>query len=142
MLAHADLVHYSGHGLDEDPISQKPTDTAAQTSIAIAPGFLKRCRLAVLSACRTLGTLSEREDALDDDTSFERIVLSSGAPNVIGALWDVDSAMTRKLMVRFYAELADHQTFAEALRRAQQQLQSDPASSHPYFWSTFQLVGQ
>jgi CHAT domain-containing protein len=50
--------------------------------------------------------------------------------------------MTRKLMVRFYAELAGHQTFPEALRRAQQALQAEPASSHPYFWSAFQLVGQ
>ncbi len=45
-------------------------------------------------------------------------------------------------MIRFYSELADHQTFAEALRRAQQSVQSDPAAAHPYYWSAFQLVGQ
>jgi CHAT domain-containing protein len=50
--------------------------------------------------------------------------------------------MTQKLMVRFYAELANHQTFAEALRRAQSSIQSDPAAAHPYFWSAFQLVGR
>jgi CHAT domain-containing protein len=139
VLADADLVHYSGHGLDEDSTGQAQAEPGGQTPVQLDPGVLRHCSLAVLSACRTLG---EREDAVEDDPSFERIVLSSGASHVIGAQWDVDSAMTRKLMVRFYTELADHQTFAEALRRAQQELQSDPVSSHPYFWSAFQLVGQ
>jgi len=139
MLADADLVHYSGHGLDENSTMEAPAAHAGQTMVQLDSSSLKRCRLAVLSACRTL---IEREDATEDDLSFERIVLASGASHVVGAQWDVDSAMTRNLMVRFYAELADRQTFAESLRRAQQQLQSDQASSHPYFWSAFQLVGQ
>jgi CHAT domain-containing protein len=137
-LGDADIIHYTGHGLEEDSTNPS-SDPPGQTPVAIAPGLLKHCSLAVLSACRTLG---EREDSLEDDLSFERIVLSSGATHVVGTQWDVDSAMTRKLMVRFYAELAGHQTFPEALRRAQQALQAEPASSHPYFWSAFQLVGQ
>jgi CHAT domain-containing protein/cytochrome c-type biogenesis protein CcmH/NrfG len=138
MLAEADLVHYSGHGLEENP-APKIADAGGETPVMMAPGSLKRCSLVVLAACRTR---SEREDVLNDDPSFERIMLASGARDVLGAQWNVDSAMTRKLMVRFYAELAGHQTFMEALRRAQKDLQSQPASSHPYFWSAFQLVGQ
>jgi CHAT domain-containing protein len=139
MLAEADLVHYSGHGLDEDAAGKLPEQQPGQAPVAIGPGTLKHCLIAVLSACRTLG---EREDALEDDPSFERMVFSSGAAYVVGTRWDVDSAMTRKLMVRFYAGLAGRQTFAEALRGAQQALASDTPSSHPYFWSAFQLVGR
>jgi len=98
-----------------------------------------RCRLAVLAACRTF---DQRENIAEDVPSFTRILLQAGAKNVIATQWDVDSRMTQKLMVRFYAELANHQTFAEALRRAQSSIQSDPAAAHPYFWSAFQLVGR
>ena len=133
-LAQADVVHYTGHGLDEATSqlgSGMPTFTVADRS-------LLRCRLAVLAACRTF---DQRENLVEDVPSFARILFEAGAKNVLATQWDVDSRVTQKLMVRFYTELANHQTFAEALRRAQMSIQSDPEIAHPYYWSAFQLVG-
>lgn len=139
LLASADLFHYTGHGLDEDAAPGNADGPAAQPVFSLTRGSMVRCRLAVLAACRTL---NKREEDAEDVPSFARTLLAAGAGHVLGTQWDVDSHMTRKLMVRFYTELAGHQRFTEALRRAQQSLQSEPSASHPYFWSAFQMVGQ
>jgi CHAT domain-containing protein len=84
----------------------------------------------------------ETQETAQDVPSFARLVLGAGAGHVIATQWDVDSEMTRRLMLHFYQELAKGQTFDEALLRAQQSLQADPTGGHPYFWSGFQLLGQ
>jgi CHAT domain-containing protein len=133
LLTTAEILHYTGHGLEEQ------AGQGSRTAIALTPNSMPHCRLAVLAACRSM---RETEDSAPEVTSFAHILLEAGANQVLATQWDVDSEMTRKLMLRFYAELADHQTFSEALRRAQLSLQQDPSSNHPYFWSTFQLIGQ
>ena len=125
-IASADVLHYTGHGIEEN----KATAPSGLSSFVVSSGSMLRCRLAVLAACRTL---DQRENIAEDVPSFARILLQAGAKNVLASQWDVDSRMTQKLMVRFYAELTNHQTFAEALRRAQSSIQSDPAAAHPYF---------
>jgi CHAT domain-containing protein len=144
LLTTAEILHYTGHGLEEQQSAQaeQGSDTAlalGKTAIALTPNSMPHCRLAVLAACRSM---RDTEDASPEVTSFAHILLEAGANQVLATQWDVDSEMTRKLMLRFYAELADHQTFSEALRRAQLSLQQNPSSQHPYFWSTFQLIGQ
>ena len=144
LLFTAEILHYTGHGLEEEQPARtgQGSDAAlalGKTAIALTPNSMPHCRLAVLAACRSM---RDTEDASPDVTSFAHILLEAGANQVLATQWDVDSEMTRKLMLRFYAELADHQTFSEALRRAQLSLQQNPSSHHPYFWSTFQLIGQ
>jgi CHAT domain-containing protein len=135
LLSHADAVHYVGHGLDE----AKPLGPfEADPTLKLSAGVLPHTRLAVLAACRTL---SEREDTATDVPSFARIVMAAGASHVLATQWDVDSRMTSHLMRHFYAALAKGTTFSEALRQAQQSLEADSSSAHPYFWSGFQLVG-
>ena len=134
-VAAADVLHYTGHGIEENKSAAPP----GLSSFVVSSGSMLSCRLAVLAACRTF---DQRENIAEDVPSFARILLQAGAKNVLATQWDVDSRMTQKLMVRFYAELTNHQTFAEALRRAQSSIQSDPAAAHPYFWSAFQLVGR
>jgi len=136
-LSEVDLVHYAGHGVDEESIQQEPH--VSESVMTIARGSLPHCRLAVLAACQTM---RERESSAQNVPSVARIFMAAGANHVLATQWDVDSRMTRLLMIRFYAEVADRQTFDEALRRAQQSLQSEPSSSHPYFWSAFELMGQ
>ena len=133
-VASADVLHYTGHGLEET----KAAPPLGLSTFAVADESTLRCRLAVLAACRTL---DQRENIAEDVPSFARLLLQAGAKNVVATQWDVDSRVTQELMVRFYAELTNHQTFAEALRRAQSSIQSDPVAAHPYFWSAFQLIG-
>ena len=135
LLSHAVVVHYVGHGLDDAP--PQPV-TSPDPVLKLSNNSLPHCRLAVLAACQTL---REREELAEDVPSFARIIRAAGAGNVLASQWDVDSRSTSQLMQHFYTNLAAHQTFSEALRRAQQSLESDPSSAHPYFWSGFQLVG-
>ena len=136
LLSHADLIHYVGHGLLERDTAS--TAVESPSAMNLSPGSLPHCRLAVLAAC---STLAEREESAEDVPSFARIILAAGASHVLATQWDVDSRMTSRLMVCFYSALASHQNFGEALRRAQQSVEADPSSQHPYFWSGFQLIG-
>ncbi|MEB3339191.1 CHAT domain-containing protein [Okeania sp.] len=99
--------------------------------------------LLVLSACRT---------ATGDNRAtlgLAGISVRAGARSTIASLWYVSDEATAMLMKNFYQQLANPEiTKAEALRRAQQQIFQDaqagvinPEYKHPYFWSTFILVG-
>jgi tetratricopeptide (TPR) repeat protein len=136
-LSRAAVLHYVGHGIDDDA-TEDVSPASGESVLNLSKGSLPHCRLAVLAACQTF---HERETNARDVPSFARIVLSAGASNVLATQWDVDSRITSRLMVHFYSALAAHQTFSEALRQAQQFVESDPASRHPYFWAGFQLVG-
>ncbi|MEM1172529.1 MAG: CHAT domain-containing protein [Cyanobacteria bacterium P01_H01_bin.35] len=99
--------------------------------------------LLVLSACRT---------ATGDNRAtlgLAGIAVRAGARSTIASLWYVSDEATAALMKNLYQELINPEiTKAEALRRAQQQLLKDAQTGvinsefeHPYFWSTFILVG-
>ena len=55
----------------------------------------------------------------------------------------VEDSSTVELMARFYNQLAsvDSVTKAKALREAQIALMRSDKYSHPYYWSSFVLVG-
>jgi CHAT domain-containing protein/Flp pilus assembly protein TadD len=117
--------------------------------------------LIVLSACQTgVGALGNGEEIL----GFGYQVQKTGAKAAMATLWSVDDGGTEKLMAQFYAQLQQNNTTkAIALQQAQiamiqgssvrtettpafnsTQSQSTPASlalSHPYYWSSFILIG-
>lgn len=99
--------------------------------------------LLVLSACRT---------AAGDNRAtlgLAGIAVRAGARSTIASLWYVNDEATAALMKNLYQQLINPKiTKAEALRLAQQQMLNDaetgnlnPEFGHPYFWSTFILVG-
>ncbi|MEG5072695.1 CHAT domain-containing protein [Microcoleus sp. B3-D2] len=117
--------------------------------------------LLVLSACRT--ALGDREAEL----GFGGLAVKSGTKSALGSLWYVDDGGTLGLMSEFYHHLRGTTTKAEALQRAQQAIMSGkvrlengqlvttgdklnlPANlqqtnqnfSHPYYWSSFTMIG-
>ncbi len=48
---------------------------------------------------------------------------------------------TAKLMVAFHRSLRQGLPKDEALRQAMARLRENPATSHPYYWAAFVLVG-
>jgi CHAT domain-containing protein len=118
--------------------------------------------LLVLSACRT---------ALGDEQAelgFAGLAVKAGVKSALGSLWSVSDEGTLALMTKFYEQLKQAPIKAEALRRAQLamikgdvQLQNgklvtknskldlppelaklgDKDLSHPYYWSSFTLIG-
>ena len=99
--------------------------------------------LLVLSACRT---------AAGDNRAtlgLAGVAVRAGARSTIASLWYVSDEATAELMKNLYQQLRNPEiTKAEALRRAQQEIlqaaetgQINSEFQHPYFWSTFVLVG-
>jgi CHAT domain-containing protein len=92
-------------------------------------------KLVTLSACDTgVGPIGE--------TGIVNLVnafIEAGADSVVSTLWELADQPTSKLMTNFYAELATHNRKVDALRTAQLELLNK--GYPPYFWASFQLVG-
>ena len=97
--------------------------------------------LVVLSACQTgLGNLKQAEGTV----GLQRAFLAKGARSVLVSLWSVSDEATELLMRRFYEHWLQDQdkpVKAEALRRAQRDVQRTPRFREPRYWAAFQLVG-
>ena len=143
-------VHLACHGL-VDP--ERPT----LSSLALTPdpthdGYLTALEvldldvpadLVVLSACETgKGKVVKGEGIL----GLTRAFMYAGSPRVICSLWKVDDDATRALMTKFY-ELWNPKngkpglTTAEALKKAQEFVRSQPKWKHPYYWAAWVLWG-
>ncbi len=91
--------------------------------------------LLVLSACQT--AKGDRRSAL----GIAGIATQAGARSTLATLWLVDAESTAQLMGEFYSCLKKGVSKAEALRRAQLTLLSNPKYSHPFYWASFVLIG-
>ncbi len=99
-------------------------------------GILKPIELLVMSACQT----AEGDDRAT--LGLAGFALRSGARSTLGSLWPVSDEATSELMIAFYQQLATGKiSKAEALRQAQIRVMRNPVHKHPYFWSSFVLIG-
>ncbi len=92
--------------------------------------------LLVLSACQT---------AKGDNRAIlglAGVAVRSGARSTLATLWAVKDESTAKFMVEFYKNLKQPGVSkAEALRQTQITFLQNADFSHPFYWSTFVLVG-
>jgi CHAT domain-containing protein len=95
--------------------------------------------LAVLSACETA---RGRYGAGEGMIGLSWALFVAGVPATVVSQWKVESASTRDLMLQFHRGLQSGKTSkAEALRQASLSLLKHPATSHPFYWAGFVLVG-
>jgi CHAT domain-containing protein/tetratricopeptide (TPR) repeat protein len=101
--------------------------------------------LVVLSACETA---RGRYGAGEGMIGLTWALFVAGVPSTLVSLWKVESADTRDLMLDFHRRLRTPPTAArsatrkaEALRQASLKLMKNPATSHPFYWAGFVLVG-
>lgn len=138
------LFHFTGHGWangGNGALILPPAPDGSPRYLSareIAGQDWSRCHLAVLSACLTAAG-SQRGSV--DNESLVNAFLSSGARNVVAAMWSVDSASTRALMEHFYASLKSGVAPAPALTAAAQEISHETRWSHPYYWAGFALFG-
>jgi CHAT domain-containing protein len=98
--------------------------------------------LAVLSACETArGRFGAGEGVI----GLSWALFVAGVPTTVVSQWKVESASSRDLMLGFHQRLMApskaKMSKAEALRQAALKLMKDPATSHPFYWAGFVLVG-
>lgn len=124
-------------------------------------------QIAKMNLVTDLLTLSACETAVGQNLGLAGLAVDSGAKSVLASLWTVSDAGTAPLMIRFYRGLPTAPSKAIALQEAQlaflrgevtiekNQIKGIkgfpnipfviPAKNidlkHPYFWSSFTLVG-
>lgn len=121
-----------------------------QTAVALGPGPRGQLRaadvaeravgaqLAVLSGCRTAGTVAVGGEGL---LGLAAGFLAAGTPAVVATLWDVDDLAAARFMAAFYGALAAGDPPATALAAARERCRRDPATAAPRHWAGFVLVG-
>jgi CHAT domain-containing protein len=92
-------------------------------------------KLVTLSACDTgVGPVGEAGVA-----NLVNAFIEAGADSVVSTLWELEDHATAHLMLNFYSGLAQHARKVDALRTAQLDLLNQGLA--PYFWASFQIVG-
>jgi CHAT domain-containing protein len=155
------ILHFATHGLVTAPRPECPARPALMTSIggAGSDGLLSFAEifdlridadLVILSACDTAGKASlaatrEAGIATGGDFALDGLVrafVGAGGRSVIASHWPVpdDYDATNRLISGLFTAPAGT-AMASALRSAQDALMSEPATSHPYYWAGFAIVG-
>jgi CHAT domain-containing protein len=94
-----------------------------------------KAKLVTLSACNTgVGPVGEAGIA-----NLVNAFIEAGADSVVSTLWELEDHSTEHLMAMFYSQLAQHTRKVDALRTAQLDLLNQGLP--PYFWASFQIVG-
>lgn len=159
-LAQYRILHFATHGLVTAPQPECPPRPALLTSfgdedsdglLSFSEIFSLRidADLVILSACDTAGSAtvgatleagitSGGDFALD---GLVRAFVGAGGRTVLASHWPVpdDFDATKRLISGLFEE--DDSETAAALRRSQLELMDDAATSHPFYWSAFAVVG-
>lgn len=96
--------------------------------------------LVTLSACET-GMAVIR--AGDDPVGLWRGFLAAGTRSLLVALWQLEDAISEKLMTAYYKKLSQGVTRVCALREVQQEwlTKAEGRYLHPFYWGAYQLIG-
>ena len=134
-----DVLHLACHG-------QFRPDNPLFSSLQLADGFVTVRDIVAQRLNAKLVTLSACETALNkvfaggEILGLARGFLSAGASSLVLSLWTVNDEATALLMKDFYAHVKDGKNISTALRNAQYKFIEN--NSHPYFWSSFAIIGK
>jgi len=96
--------------------------------------------IVLLSACQTGVAKDIKGEGL---VGLTRGFMYAGSPRVLVSLWKVDDKATAEIMTRFYRLMLKKKLSpAEALRKAQLEMQQETEWKSPYYWAAFVLVGE
>lgn len=145
LLREATFVHLAGHAVSEGGIQGAvlfdSSNPKLHKSVIWNPSrngkrLLRRCRMAVFSACSTAQSDRGRKE---QSVLLMRSFALAGVSTVVGSSWDVDSRSTSLLMVQFYRLLLEGNSVPESLRSASGTLRVDHETEHPYYWASFSV---
>ncbi len=94
--------------------------------------------LVVLSACETgVGEIRQGEGVY----SLQRAFREAGAKSVLATLWKVDDQATQLFMEKFYQRYMRGDSPQKAVRDTQLEFLKSKRYSHPFYWSSFVMIG-
>jgi CHAT domain-containing protein len=142
-------LHFATHSLIDEKSPSRSAVVLSLDGDAKEDGYLEVSEIArlnldsdlvVVSACQTgRGKLVSGEGVV----GLSRAFLQAGARSVIVSLWKVSDNSTGRLMKSLYQHLTGGLSNAAALRRAKlQMIGSGKQARHPYYWSSFVMVGK
>lgn len=160
-LADFRILHFATHGFVTAPRAQCPARPALLTSFgdAQSDGLLSfkeiydlhmDADLVLLSACDTAGraTIAATREAgvttgggsaLD---GLVRAFIGGGARSVLASHWPApDEFDATERLVSSLFQVAPGTSIGEALQAGERKLMDDAATSHPFYWAGFVLVG-
>jgi CHAT domain-containing protein/Flp pilus assembly protein TadD len=120
-------------------------DNPAYSALKLADRWVTANDIAEMSAVAPLVTLSACETGQtqvligDEIMGLCRSFFAAGAETLAVSSWQVDDVATAHLMTAFYRQLQQGQPAIQALRSAQ--LEIKQTYPHPYYWSSFSVVG-
>ncbi|MBS0503556.1 MAG: CHAT domain-containing protein, partial [Proteobacteria bacterium] len=110
--------------MDADLVLLSACDTAGRATVA---------------ATREAGVTTGGGSALD---GLVRAFIGGGARSVIASHWPApDEYMATERLISSLFKVQPGTTIGEALKLGETQLMNDPATSHPFYWAGFVLVG-
>ncbi len=160
-LAEYRIIQFATHGLVTAPRPGCPARPALLTSFgdANSDGLLTfgeifdlkiNADLVILSACDTAGkatVAATREAGLTSGggnalDGLVRAFIGAGGRSVLASHWPApdDFNATQRLITGIFQAPAGT-SVGDALARAQLPLMDEPATSHPYYWSGFAIIG-
>ncbi|KRA81656.1 hypothetical protein ASD76_12170 [Altererythrobacter sp. Root672] len=155
------ILHFATHAVVTPPREGCPAQPALVTSFGDqgSDGLLQfgevfdlnlDADLVILSACDTAATAgleATREAGLESGggqalDGLVRAFIGAGGRQVIASHWPAPEQYdaTGRLFASFFRAPAGTSQ-GDALLAAQHQLMDDPATSHPFYWSGFALIG-
>ncbi|ODU21028.1 MAG: CHAT domain-containing protein [Sphingomonas sp. SCN 67-18] len=155
------ILHFATHGLVTAPRPECPARPALLTSFGgeASDGLLSFAEiydlkidadLVILSACDTAGkatVAATREAGVTSGggTALDGLVrafIGAGGRAVLASHWPApdDFSATERLITGLF-EAPAGTSVGEALRAAEVRLMDDPATSHPFYWSGFAIIG-
>lgn len=142
------FIHIAGHSFANEEnsnfsgIACYPVDDSTEDDILYSGevSYLDiQADLITLSSCESgFGRLETTEGLLGLNRSF----VYAGAPNVLFSLWKVYDKVSAELMVEFYENMLEGQSYAASLRNAKLKLLEKNTTANPHFWAPFLLIGR
>ena len=139
------LLHFATHGVLN-------ARSGLRSALVLAPkqetlGMLEARDIMDLRLCAELAVLSACDSGLGQRIVGEGVLgfawafYAAGCASVVTSLWQVRDRSTAQMMEQFYTSLAAGQPKDVALQRAMIGTMGMERYNHPYYWATFQLIG-
>ncbi len=145
-LADYRVLYFATHGILPGELKCRTKPGLVFTPSANDPGLLDTSEiselklnadLVVMSACNTAGASELGGEAL---SGLAEAFIFAGARALVASHWQVPSRETALLMRGMFASGLPPD-LAVALTKAQLSIAANPASSHPFYWAAFTLIG-